>query len=149
MNQVQALTEKFASDLTLAIRRQVIENVEKALGGGKEQSWPEIARKHLAGGGERIEALVPRQLAPSIKPRTKRRVGQKRTEAQITATQERVLARVQKAPGSSSEMLQRALSLPKEDITLPLQKLLANKTIKKSGHKRSTKYYPATKSKKN
>jgi predicted transcriptional regulator len=49
---------------------------------------------------------------------------------------------VAKSPGQGVEKMARELGVPSRELVLPIKKLLADKAIKTTGHKRATKYFP-------
>ena len=59
----------------------------------------------------------------------------------IDALTERTAAYIKANAGKRIEEIGKALSTPTKDLALPIIRLLANKTIKKSGQKRATKYF--------
>lgn len=71
------------------------------------------------------------------------RKGGKRTPAQIDAVTADALIFIGQNPGSSVEQVKKALKRDISEVVLPIQKLLANKSITKKGEKRATRYYPA------
>jgi hypothetical protein len=124
---IQALVEKFVAQIEAAIREEALATVRAALEAGTEPS-PKAAKA----------PVKPSQ--PAKAPNG----GQKRRSAkEIEADAGRLLIAIRAKPGTTSEELKRAAKIMPRDFGLPIAKLLGEKRIKKTGEKRSTKYFPA------
>lgn len=135
MTNVQQLTQKFVSDLSAAVRQEVLEDLTRKLSGP---------------GATRVAQSMTAPITPTLMQRAVRRIGsgkkargEKRSPVQIAKTVEAIAAHIAKTPGVSSEMIQGQLNLGRNEVALPIAKLLASKRIRKTGEKRATRYYPA------
>lgn len=72
-----------------------------------------------------------------------RKSGEKRSPEHLARTVAALAAYIAKNRGHSMEQMVKAMRMPKADLQLPIAKLLAAKTIRKTGLKRGTKYYAA------
>lgn len=130
-HEIQTRIASFVVELEQLVRRAAIEAVSDALGPTTGRS----ASTAAALGRESTPAAATQ--APS-----RRRKGAKRDPKAIDALTERLAAFIKANAGKRVEEIGRALSTPTKELALPIVRLLANKTIKKSGQKRSTKYFP-------
>jgi hypothetical protein len=73
----------------------------------------------------------------------KRGAGEKRPPAELAKLTEKLGEYIKAHPGLRIEPIGKALGVPTKELTLPIKKLLAAKTIRSEGQKRSTEYYPA------
>lgn len=77
--------------------------------------------------------------ASKPKPRPK---GAKRTPEELEALTAKTLAAIKKAPGKRVEELSEALGVGTKELALPILKLFEQKSIKTTGQRRGTKYFP-------
>jgi hypothetical protein len=109
----------------------------------REELAAEITR--VAGGGSSASAKVsakPAGKASAAKP-VARGKGQKRSAAEIAAAVAAVHKVIKAQPGLRSEQIGKTVGLPKQEIADAIGRLLEEKSIKKKGVKRATKYFPA------
>jgi hypothetical protein len=67
----------------------------------------------------------------------------RRSPEDIAKTTERIVALVKKHPkGIKAEEMKTKLGISQNEWVLPLKKALASKEIRKTGQKRSTRYFP-------
>lgn len=124
MDQLNQLVQKFTSDVSNLIREQALTAAQTALG----SAAPARA--------QRPSAKVTK------KAKAKAATGEKRDPKVIAATVERLGAYIAKKPGQRIEQIGAALKMATKDMSLPIKKLLAAKTIKSKGQKRATTYFP-------
>lgn len=95
----------------------------------------------VLGGEESAPARAPRAPRAGQKaPRSGRRV--RRNAEQLAEVQEQVLAVLGKTPGLTSEQLQDAVGLEKQELQRPLQLLRDEHKIRTTGQKRAMRYFP-------
>ena len=68
--------------------------------------------------------------------------GEKRTPEEIAAFKDKFLAFVTKNPGLRIEQINKELGTCTKDLALPIRQLIADKSLKAVGKKRSTTYNP-------
>ena len=123
--QIQQRIHAFAAELEQLVRAAAVQSVSHALGG------------HASA------APHPQSKAPaSAAPRARGKSGGKRDPKVLAATVEKAAEWVKANPGKGVEAMAAGLKLKTKDLALPIAKLLDAKTIKKTGVKRATKYYP-------
>jgi hypothetical protein len=71
-----------------------------------------------------------------------RRKGAKRTPEELAALTTKTLAAIKKTPGKRVEELSDALGVGTRELALPILKLFEQKSIKTTGQRRGTKYFP-------
>lgn len=125
-DQINARIQQFAKELEELVRRAALEAVTDSLGGAAPRA-------------SRPAASATRSAAPA---RKSGKPGGKRDPKIIAGLVTRVAAYVKAHPGQGVEAIAKGMNVRTHDITLPIAKLLASKTIKKKGEKRATKYYP-------
>ncbi len=123
-DQIQHRINAFAAELEQLFRRAAIDAVSSSLG----QASPRGAAARSA------PAARPGRKAASK--------GGKRPPAELAATVDKAAAWIKSNPGQGVEAMAKGLGLKTKQLALPIAKLLNNKTIKKRGVKRATKYYP-------
>ena len=69
------------------------------------------------------------------------RADGKRTPEQVQADAERIASYVRQHPGQRLEQIAAGLGAASQDLKLPVIKLLASKTLRKTGQKRGTQYF--------
>jgi hypothetical protein len=120
------MCDDFANRLTLTVRRSVLEQVVAAMGGNG-------AAPARRGPGR------PRGTTKVARP-TPRADG-KRTPEQVAADGERIASYVRQHPGQRLEQIAVGLGTGSQELKLPVIKLLASKTLRKTGQKRGTQYF--------
>ena len=140
--EIQEHIASFAVELEQLVRRAAIEAVSDALGQPSTRTATAAARSPVA--GHAPTSISRTAAAPATKPTAtpRRRKGGKRDPKEIDALTERTASFIKANAGKRVEEIGKALSTPTKELALPIIRLLANKTIKKSGQKRATKYYP-------
>jgi len=66
----------------------------------------------------------------------------RRNAEQLAEVQERILAVLTEQPGLTSEQLQEAVGLQKQELQRPLQILRDDHKIRTTGQKRAMRYFP-------
>jgi hypothetical protein len=127
-DQIHTRIQEFARELEQLVRQAALAAVTESLGGA---AAPRAARAAVSSAAT---------VAPA---RKSTKSGGKRDPKVIAGLVVRVGAHVKARPGQGVEAIAKGLNVSTHDITLPITKLLASKTIKKKGQKRATKYYPA------
>lgn len=130
MNAEQRIQETiniFVQDLRTLLGQATKERLLSVLGG--EESAPARAPR---------APRAPR--AGQKAPRSGRRV--RRNAEQLAEVQEQVLAVLGKTPGLTSEQLQDAVGLEKQELQRPLQLLRDEHKIRTTGQKRAMRYFP-------
>jgi hypothetical protein len=136
MSNVQSVISEFTSKLEVAIRADALSAI--------------TAQLNSQLGGKPISQLVAKAPAPApvngtpVRAR-KSRKGSKRTPAELAATQKKIQSAIVASgkAGMSAEQVQKALGVELSVIQLPITKLLGEKAIRKTGQKRSTRYFAA------
>jgi hypothetical protein len=68
--------------------------------------------------------------------------GAKRTPEELEALTAKTLAAITKTPGKRVEELSEVLGVGSKELALPILKLFEQKSIKTTGQRRGTKYFP-------
>ncbi len=131
--QIHDRVESFVNELSGLVRRAALEAVQDALGGAapKRRGRPRKAKK----------APARRKAVKRKAKKTGKRA--KRSGAQVDAVAARVLAHVKKKPGQSVTEIAKTLRRTPKDLSLPIQKLIADKKLRTTGQRRGTKYFAA------
>jgi hypothetical protein len=77
-----------------------------------------------------------------VKTRKTRTKGAKRTPEELEALTAKTLAAITKTPGQRVEELSETLGVGTKELALPVLKLFEQKSIKTTGQRRGTKYFP-------
>ena len=140
-NEIQIRIASFVVELEQLVRRAAIEAVSDALGQPTARVATAAGRSLVAGhASTSVSRAVEAAAKPTSAPR--RRQGGKRDPKAIDALTERTAAYIKANAGKRIEEIGKALNTPTKELALPIIRLLGNKTIKKSGQKRATKYFP-------
>ena len=132
-NDIQALVENFAAQLSQVMRRAALEEVHAKL----SLVIGDIAPARRGPGRPRKAASAG---ASAKLPKAKK--GGKRTAADLGAISDALLAHVKANPGARGEQIAAALGTDVGTMRLPMQKLIAAKKIKTKGQRRGTSYFP-------
>ena len=136
MNSEQRIQETiniFVQDLRTLLAQATKERLLSAL--GEAAAVGDAAREGIA------PARAQRSRAAAQKaPRSGRRV--RRNAEQLAEVQERILAVLTEQPGLTSEQLQEAVGLQKQELQRPLQILRDDHKIRTTGQKRAMRYFP-------
>lgn len=96
----------------------------------------------LSRGGE-VPTPFKTRGKPGPKPKgTKRAKGAKRTPEELEALTKNLLSAIRKTPGQRIEEIARVMNVTTKDLQLPAIKLWEAKSIKTTGQKRATRYFP-------
>lgn len=129
-DQIARRINAFASELQDLVRQAAIDAVAQALGvttsrrPGRPAAAPKAPAAGGGGGGSR------------------RRAGGKRPPEELAAMVDKAASWIKSNPGQGVETMAKGLGVQTKELALPIAKLLKNKTIKKRGQKRATKYFP-------
>jgi hypothetical protein len=128
-DQISQRIQAFAKELEALVRQAAIDAVTASLGG-----------------------TAVRTAAPAVKPAAAKAApaarkaisggGGKRPPELLAEHVAKAAEWIKGNPGHGVEDMAKALGLDTKDLALPIQKLLANKTISRRGVKRATKYFP-------
>jgi hypothetical protein len=119
--QLQNIVNDFVQQLSAAWQQSVIEALS-SIGGtpGKNGKGTKIAVGNGHANG--------------------RSKGEKRSPEEIAALKDKFLTFVTKSPGLRIEQINKELGTSTKDLALPIRQLIADKSIKAKGSKRSTTY---------
>ncbi len=128
--QIADRVDAFVADLTDLIRQSAVEAVRETL----EGSAP--ARRALR--APRASAAA----APARSPRPAKRGGGRirRTAADLDELCKTILDYLGSNPASGVEQIAAGTGIPSAELKRPIVQLLENKSIKKKGQRRGTKY---------
>lgn len=124
-NEMRAVVDTFVTQLTDVFRRESLDQLTRALGGGSNGASKSNGNGHA-------------RTAVTGKP------GQKRDPKVLADTVREVGEYIHAHPGQGVEQIKVALNRTTTELALPIQKLLAEKVISRKGQKRATKYFPVT-----
>ena len=132
-DQIASRIKAFATELEELVRKAAIDAVTQSLGAGP--SAPRSAPVRAA--------AAPAASAPKASPRrAASSKGGKRPPEELAAMVIKAGDWIKSNAGHGVEEMARSLGVQTKELALPIAKLLKNKTIKKRGQKRATKYYP-------
>jgi hypothetical protein len=114
--------------LIAAIRAELREEFLSVLGSSK----PASAKR---GGRGRAKATSKTKAEARLK-------GAKRTPEELEVLTTKTLTAIKKTPGKRVEELSEALGVGTKELALPILKLFEQKSIKTTGQRRGTKYFP-------
>lgn len=140
--EIEARVAAFVADLDGLVRQAALEAVQAALGGVKAAPAKKAAPAAKPAAAAKAPAAKPAAAKPAAKPAKK---GAKRDPKILAKLVESVKGHISQHPGEGVEAIAKHLGVSSKEITLPITKLLADKSITKKGEKRATKYYPAGK----
>jgi N-acetylmuramoyl-L-alanine amidase len=130
--QISARIQSFTAELETLVRAAAVEAVRQALGGAPAAKAAAVRSVPAA------KAAV--SAAPKARARATKSAGGKRPPGQLAALVTKTGEWIKANPGHGVEDMAKALNVRTKELALPIQKLLAAKTIKKKGQKRATKY---------
>jgi hypothetical protein len=123
--EIRSKIDAFVEQLTSHVKKAALDSVREALGNG-------VAPTRRGPGRPRGRTKAARP-APSS--------NGKRTPEQVQADAERIANYVRQHPGQRLEQIAAGLGAASNDLKLPVIKLLASKTLRKTGEKRGTMYF--------
>lgn len=124
-DNLEDILAEFANRIRAVVRQEMI----AAITGG-----------HEVGNGKRRPGRPPGKIPAA--PTTRRRKGAKRDPKELEALVGKLASAIKSKPGLRIEEIGRALGIATKELALPAKKLLAEKKIKTTGNRRSTKYFP-------
>jgi len=134
-SEIRSRIDAFVNDLSNLVKITALESVEDALGG---QAAPaRRGRPPGRRGPGRPRGSVSR--APSANGRRGKRA--KRSSGDVDATAAKVLAHVRANPGQNVGEIRAALGASSKELQLPVQKLIAAKSLRTTGQRRGTRYF--------
>lgn|SRR5690348_2318666 len=123
--KIQSILDNALAEVRAALLEEASQAVRDALGGGGGS----------AGGGRRKPGPKPKAAAGRAK-------GAKRTPEELEALTKSLLGAIKKGPGRRIEEIGREMGVPTKELALPVAKLFEAKSIKSTGQRRATKYFP-------
>jgi hypothetical protein len=123
--ELRSRIDSFLDELSALVKKTALDSVHAALGDG-------VAPKRRGPGRPRGTTKAARPAA---------RADGKRTPEQVQADAERIAGYVRANPGSRLEQIAAGLGTGSQELKLPVIKLLAAKTLRKTGQKRGTQYF--------
>jgi hypothetical protein len=155
-DEIRAMTEAFAQDLAVLVRKAALEAAAAALGSGGDlvampsrpvakrgRGRPRKGAPAKAAAGRAAKAAAAPKAAGSRRKAVARAPGEKRPPAELVKLTERLADYIKSRPGQRMEAIGKALGLATKELNLPVKKLLATRKIRTQGHKRATEYFPA------
>jgi hypothetical protein len=127
---IRSLVEQFVANVETLVRKQALESVQAAFGLTPGKPAKPSASKPSTG-----------PTKPSVSKPAPEGQRARRSAKDIEAEANRLLIAIKAKPGSNIEALKIASKVSNPDI--PVKTLLAAKRIRKTGEKRSTRYFPA------
>jgi hypothetical protein len=164
-DEIRTITEAFAQDLGVLVRKAALEAAAASLGTSVLGAAPapaaakrgrgrpraaatalvaapraKTARGRAAARGSRATPMARgaglRRAAPARAP------GEKRPPGELAKLTDKLGDYIESHPGQRMESIGKALGVPTRELNLPVKKLLAAKRIRTEGHKRATEYFP-------
>lgn len=137
---IRTRIEEFAVELEKLVRAAAVDAVRQALGGGAPQPAPRaIVRQPVRAAAARPAA--PAAAAPATNLAFKRKKGAKRSPEQLAQLDAAAVAFVKDNPGKGVEHMAKGLGVPSNDLKSRIALLIDAKKLRKTGHKRATKYF--------
>ena len=124
-SKVESLIQEFVVNLRQAIAQEAAEAFVIA-GGGAPRAKPGPKPKGATSATPKMKVVKSK--------------GGKRTAGEIEAQGEAVLAYLKKNPASNAEAIGAALGMSSAELSLPVAKLLKQKSLKHVGERRGRKY---------
>ncbi len=131
--RIQSIVTQFVEDLTKAIQAEGAAAFAAAIGGSEAGNG--IRAPHAASPGKGRRGTAKPKAAARPK-------GAKRDPQEIEALTKAFIAQVRKTPGQNIETLAKSLGTATKELQLPVLKAWELKTIKSTGQRRGTKYFP-------
>jgi hypothetical protein len=160
-DQVRARIEAFVTEISALVRDAAMEAVSLALASGEPLPLPAAGRRPVAVAPvpvapPRARPVAPAAPAPVVAhapvPTAARgaartappvlKKGEKRPPAFLAETVRRLYDHIKANPGQGIEQIGREMHVLTKDLSLPIKKLLADRSITAVGLKRATKYFP-------
>lgn len=134
-----ALVAQFMKDVLESVRSEVHADLVHVLSQPFVMSGPTADAPAAPRNVARLRKAATAAHEPARKAKAK---GEKRTPAELDAQCGWLLGQIKRTPGDGIEAISKALGVSTSELSLPVKKLLAEKSIRTKGHKRATKYYP-------
>jgi hypothetical protein len=124
-SDLRSKIDSFLGELSALVKKSALDAVHAALGDG-------VAPARRGPGRPRGTTKAARPTATA---------DGKRTPEQVQADAERIASYVRANPGSRLEQIAAGLGTGSQELKLPVIKLLASRTLRKTGQKRGTQYF--------
>jgi 3-oxoacyl-ACP reductase-like protein len=141
---IDTLVREFVAELEKLVVAAALESVQSALR-ARPANKPAPAKKARAKAAPAGKAAPAAPAAASAASGGKRKKGEKRSPAELAAVKNRLEAFVSANPGKRIEEIGKALSMPTSDLSRPMKKLIDGGSVRVTGERRATKYFPAKK----
>ena len=132
-DRIRQRVEEFAEEIAELIRASAMETVAAALGEG-------VGGGRGGRGRGRRGAGRPARGAGRLS--VSRAKGAKRPPGEIEKLASELASYIKSNPGQRIEQIAKGIGTSTKELTLPVKKLLAKKSIKTRGQKRATQYFP-------
>jgi hypothetical protein len=134
-HEIERRVQSFVAELSVLVRKQALAAVQEALGGNsgsavRERPAPPRQAVAKATNGKGTGQRLPRL-----------RNGQRRDPRDLARLVAAVRSHIGSHPGEGAETIAKQLGITTKELALPIQKLLADKAIRKTGQKRATRYF--------
>lgn len=144
---IQNLVDSFVAQLEGLVRQAALETVTQLLQPGAAVPALAAATRRGAGrparaaGGAKAAKAPKAPKAPTA-PKAKKAGGRvRRSLEQIEAAGERIVKHVEGHSGAKAEEIRAALSIPKNEWTLTIKRLVDTGKLSTKGEKRATQYF--------
>jgi len=134
-SEIRSRIDAFVNDLSNLVKTTAVASVAEALGGAS--TAPRRGRRPGRRGPGRPRGSTTR--AASANGRRGKRA--KRSSGDVDATAAKVLAHVRANPGQNVGEIRAALGASSKELQLPVQKLVAAKSLRTEGQRRGTRYF--------
>lgn len=131
--RIQTIIDNALAEVRAALLEEASQAVRDALGGGGVVGNGRRTGGNQTGNGRR---------KPGPKPKAARAKGAKRTPEELEALTKTLLGAIKKGPGRRIEEIGKELGVATKELALPVLKLFEAKSIKSTGQRRATKYFP-------
>jgi hypothetical protein len=163
-DEIRTITEAFAHDLGVLVRKAALEAAAASLGSGVAAAAltsPAAQRGRGRPGRAAATVATPRTKAPARRTTARgtkaapaarmagsrrapqRAPGEKRPPVELVKLTDKLGDYIKSHPGQRMETIGKALAVTTRELNLPVKKLLAARRIRTEGHKRATEYFPA------
>jgi hypothetical protein len=132
-SDIRSRIDAFVDELTSIVKAAALDSVRAALG---ESPMP--ARR---GPGRPPNAAAGARRGRPPGSANKSSAGGKRSSEEVDQMAERIATFVKSNPGLGLEAIASGIGTSTKELKLPVIKLLANRTLRKTGEKRGTKYF--------
>lgn len=128
--RIRACINSFVLELTSIIQDATVDSIQKVVGNAVESAR-----------GDSDPSPTPKPATTKSAPR--RRKSGRRTSADVQVTMEHAAACVMAHPGCAVSDISKEVGVSTNDLRFPLQKLLEDGILRRTGQKRGARYHPA------